>query len=87
MRLPSRAQNPCKSKGARLSSAYHSGMECEAPKPHLSRMFEAIAAIMDLDEGLTHLEIEFEEGHLRRWSTRDERSGPRSRRDGRSDEA
>jgi hypothetical protein len=30
------------------------------PKPALARLFEAIAAITDLDDGLTRLELEFD---------------------------
>jgi hypothetical protein len=47
----------------------------ESPKPVLVRLFEAIAAVMDLDAGNTRLELEFEGGHLRRWTSHDERNG------------
>jgi hypothetical protein len=42
----------------------------DAPKPQLARLFEAIAAVMDLDEGQTGLELYFEDGRLRRWTER-----------------
>jgi hypothetical protein len=47
----------------------------EPPKPMLVLLFERIAAIMELDEGLTRLELEFDGGSLRRWSTNDGRNG------------
>jgi hypothetical protein len=45
------------------------------PKPTLVQLFEAVAAIMELDGGLTRVELEFDGGHLRRWSAHDERNG------------
>jgi hypothetical protein len=47
----------------------------DPPNPALVVLFERIAAVMELDEGLTRLELEFDEGHLRRWSAHDERNG------------
>jgi hypothetical protein len=49
--------------------------EATQPKPMLVRLFEAVAAVTDLDEGLTRLELEFDGGHLRRWTAHDERNG------------
>jgi hypothetical protein len=45
------------------------------PKPQLARLFEAAAAIMDLDEGQIMLELHFEKGRLRRWSLHDYNKG------------
>ncbi len=46
------------------------------PKPALARLFEAIAAVMDLDEkGLIVLELEFDDGRLRSWNVYDRRNG------------
>lgn len=50
-------------------------MSEELPKPALVRFFEQVAAIMELDEGLTRLELEFDDGHLRRWYSHDEKNG------------
>lgn len=50
--------------------------DANAPKPHLARLFEAIAAIMELDdEGETRLELIFGGGHLRRYFIHRERRG------------
>jgi hypothetical protein len=38
--------------------------------PLLVRLFGTIAAVMDLDEGQTGLELYFEDGRLRRWTER-----------------
>jgi hypothetical protein len=51
------------------------GSTAVQPKPALVALFERVAAIMELDEGLTRLELEFDGGHLRRWSTHDDRNG------------
>jgi hypothetical protein len=56
-------------------SRLHGPAREDLPKPALVTVFERIAAVMDLGEGLTRLELEFEEGHLRRWNTHDERNG------------
>ena len=40
-------------------------MEAEASRPHLRRLFESIAGIMDIDHGLQRLELQFEDGILR----------------------
>ena len=47
----------------------------ETPQPILRRVFEAAAAVMELDHGQTRLELEFDDGHLRRWWTHGERRG------------
>jgi len=47
----------------------------ELPKPHLARIFEAVAAVMDLDEGQHRLELVFADGHLQTWFVHDERNG------------
>jgi hypothetical protein len=40
----------------------------DQPKPHLARIFEAIAAVMELDGPGQHvLELRFEEGRLVKW--------------------
>jgi hypothetical protein len=39
----------------------------EKPKPHLARIFEAVAAIMGLGEGLTELHLIFDDGQLQRF--------------------
>lgn len=44
-------------------------------KPHLVRLLEAVAAVMGLDEGHEELVLEFDDGHLRRWSRGDMRNG------------
>ena len=36
----------------------------EEPKPLLVQWFETVAAIMELNEGVTRLELEFDGGHL-----------------------
>jgi hypothetical protein len=47
----------------------------EEPKPLLVRLFDAVAAIMDLEEGQCSLELHFEHGHLRRWTARKSNNG------------
>lgn len=47
----------------------------ELSKPQLVRLFEAIAAVMELDRGLHRLELLFDDGHLRPWTTHHERNG------------
>jgi hypothetical protein len=47
----------------------------ELPKPMLVLLFERIAAIMELDDGQTGLELYFENGRLRRWTARDLNNG------------
>jgi hypothetical protein len=42
----------------------------DEPKPILVRLFEAVAAIMELDMGQTGLELYFADGKLRRWTER-----------------
>jgi hypothetical protein len=40
----------------------------DKPKPHLSRVFEAIAVVMELDRhGRQRLELIFEDGRLIQW--------------------
>jgi hypothetical protein len=40
----------------------------ELPKPVLGELFEAIAVVMDINEGWHSLELHFENGYLGRWS-------------------
>jgi hypothetical protein len=47
----------------------------ELPKPALVGLFEAVAGVMELDEGKTRLELECTDGYLRRWWTHDESNG------------
>jgi hypothetical protein len=47
----------------------------EEPKPLLVLLFEAAAAIMDLDEGQHTLELHFDHGHLRRWTALNKNNG------------
>jgi hypothetical protein len=47
----------------------------ESPKPALVQVFEAIAGVLDINHGQTRLELEFDDGHLRRWWAHDERNG------------
>ncbi len=47
----------------------------DLPKPALVRFFEAVASVMELDHGLTTLELEFDDGHLRCWNVHDRRNG------------
>lgn len=49
--------------------------ETERIKPVLARLFETAAAAMGLDLGYEELRLEFEDGHLRRWSRADQRNG------------
>ena len=44
------------------------------PKPHIVRLLEAVAALMDIDEGHERLELEFEDGYLCRWTRADLRN-------------
>jgi hypothetical protein len=44
-------------------------------KPHLARLFELAAAVMDIDEGQVMLELHFEKGALRRWSVHEYNRG------------
>ena len=44
-------------------------------KPQLVRLFEAIAAVMELNRGLNRLELFLDDGHLRQWTTHYERNG------------
>jgi hypothetical protein len=37
----------------------------DASKPLLVQLFEAVAAVTDHHDGLTRLELEFDNGHLR----------------------
>ena len=40
----------------------------DRPKPHLARIFEAVAAVMELDRhGRQRLELIFEDGRLVQW--------------------
>jgi hypothetical protein len=45
-------------------------------EPALRRLFEAIAAVMDLDEGSTRLELLFSEGRLTKWYAHNEARRP-----------
>jgi hypothetical protein len=49
-------------------------MSAEAAQPILRPLLEAVAAVMELDEGEHRLELVFTDGNLRRWRTE---SGPR----------
>jgi hypothetical protein len=46
-----------------------------AEKPLLGVLLEEIAGIFGLGEGRHVLELEFEDGHLRRWTSRTARRG------------
>ena len=39
----------------------------DEPQPLLRRLLEDVAAVMELDEGETRLELCFADGHLTRW--------------------
>jgi len=52
----------------------------DQPKPLLAELLEAIAEIMELDVGQTRLELEFKDGHLRRWHSHDVGHGRESLR-------
>jgi hypothetical protein len=47
----------------------------ELPKPVLVELFERIAAILDIDQGQTSLQLYFDHGRLRRWSALDTNNG------------
>lgn len=55
-------------------------------KPQLVQLFEAAAAVLDLDHGQHRLELVFDDGHLRQWFAHAEKRSPRefARLDGRS---
>src|SRR5574341_2230536 len=50
----------------------------DQPRPHLARFLEAVAVIMGLTEGEQRLEIQFQNGYVRRWFTI---GGPRGMRE------
>jgi hypothetical protein len=61
-------------------------MTASEPEPALRRLLEAVAAVMDLDAGMSRLELIFEDGHLVKYYTHDGPTSPREleRYDGRA---
>ena len=57
------------------ATSYSQGV-VEAPQPALRRLFEAVAQIMELDEGKTRLELLFTDGHLTQYWTQNMKRPP-----------
>ena len=54
-------------RSAATAAATLAVMTADEPQPILRRLLEDVAAVMELDEGETRLELCFADGHLTRW--------------------